>query len=112
SVASAAALVRHSDRDPHELLLSLRRQIDPAAIPRRASSSAFDFRGLPKSISSSRYWWRVLRPDDVEVCHKAPAGGPDVVIAADLMSFSRLIIWAASVCASWWLAGTRGRRAG
>jgi hypothetical protein len=50
----------------------------------------FDFRGLPKSNRSPRYWWLVLRPDDIEVCLKAPARNTDVVIAADLMTFTKV----------------------
>jgi hypothetical protein len=32
----------------------------------------------------------VLRPDDIEVCLKAPARDTDVVIAADLMTFTKV----------------------
>jgi hypothetical protein len=32
----------------------------------------------------------VLRPDDIEVCLKAPARNTDVIIAADLMAFTKV----------------------
>jgi hypothetical protein len=31
------------------------------------------FRGIPKSCRSPRYWWLVLRPEEIEVCLKAPS---------------------------------------
>ena len=68
----------------------MRRQIDPADIPAQGFVIRFDFRGLPKSNRSPRYWWLVLRPDDIEVCLKAPARNTDVVIAADLMTFTKV----------------------
>ena len=79
-------LIKPDDLDPQELVWSMRRQIDPADIPAQGFVMRFDFRGLPKS--SPRYWWLVLRPDDIEVCLKAPARDTDVVIAADLMTFT------------------------
>ena len=78
------------DLDPQELLWSIRRQIDPAGIPAQGLVIRFDFRGLPKSNRSPRYWWLVLRPDDIDVCLKAPARNTDVVIAADLMTFTKM----------------------
>jgi DNA-binding HxlR family transcriptional regulator len=77
------------DLDPQELVWSMRRQIDPAEIPAQGLVIRFDFRGLPKSNRSPRYWWLVLRPDDIEVCLKAPRN-TDVVIAADLMTFTKV----------------------
>jgi hypothetical protein len=32
----------------------------------------------------------VLRPDDIDVCLKAPATNTDVVVAADLMTFTKV----------------------
>jgi DNA-binding HxlR family transcriptional regulator len=78
------------DLDPQELLWSMRRQIDPTEIPAQGLVIRFEFRGLPKSNRSPRYWWLVLRPDDIEVCLKAPARNTDVVIAADLMSLTKV----------------------
>ena len=83
-------LLGPDDLDPQELVWSMRRQIDPAEIPAQGFVIRFDFRGLPKSNRSPRYWWLVLRPDDVEVCLKAPARNTDVVIAADLMTFTKV----------------------
>jgi DNA-binding HxlR family transcriptional regulator len=83
-------LLKPDDLDPQELVWSMRRQIDPAEIPAQGFVIRFDFRGLPKSNRSPRYWWLVLRPDDIEVCLKAPARNTDVIIAADLMTFTKV----------------------
>jgi hypothetical protein len=72
------------------LVWGMRRQIDPAHIPGQGFVIRFDFRGLPKSNRSPRYWWLVLRPDDIEVCLKAPGGNVDVVIAAELATFTKV----------------------
>jgi DNA-binding HxlR family transcriptional regulator len=83
-------LLEPDDLDPQELVWSMRRQIDPAEIPVQGFVIRFDFRGLPKSNRRPRYWWLVLRPGDIEVCLKAPARSTDVVIAADLMTFTKV----------------------
>jgi hypothetical protein len=46
--------------------------------------------GLPKSNRSPRYWWLVMRPNDIEVCLKPPARDVDVVISADLATFTEV----------------------
>jgi len=83
-------LLGPDDLDPQALVWSMRRQIDPTEIPAQGFVIRFDFRGLPKSNRSPRYWWLVLRPDDIEVCLKAPGRNTDVVIAADLMTLTKV----------------------
>jgi DNA-binding HxlR family transcriptional regulator len=93
-------LLGPDDLDPQELVWSMRRQINPTDIPAQGFVIRFDFRGLPKSNRSPRYWWLVLRPDDVEVCLKAPAGDTDVVISADLMTFTKVWLGYAGMAAA------------
>ena len=83
-------LIGPDDLDPKMLVWGMRRQIDPAEVPARGFVIRFDFRGIPKSNRCPRYWWLVLRPDDIEVCLKAPSREVDAVIAADLMIFSKV----------------------
>jgi DNA-binding HxlR family transcriptional regulator len=83
-------LIEPDDLDPKMLVWGMRRQIDPAEIPAHGFVIRFDFRGIPKSNRSPRYWWLVLRPDDIEVCLKAPSREVDVVIAAELMTFTKV----------------------
>src|SRR3989440_5278151 len=83
-------LIGPDDLDPKMLVWGMLRQIDPAQIPAQGFVIRFDFRGIPKSNRSPRYWWLILRPDDIEVCLKAPERNVDAVIAADLASFTRV----------------------
>jgi DNA-binding HxlR family transcriptional regulator len=83
-------LIGPDDLDPKMLVWGMRRQIKPAEIPTQGFVIRFDFRGIPKSNRSPRYWWLVLRPDDIEVCLKAPNRDVDVVIAANLMTFTKV----------------------
>jgi DNA-binding HxlR family transcriptional regulator len=79
-------MIEADDFDPGMLVW----WIDPAQIPAQGFVIRFDFRGIPKSNRSPRYWWLVMRPDDIEVCLKAPVRNTDVVIAADLAVFSKV----------------------
>ena len=83
-------LIGPDDVDPKMLVWGMRRQIDPEEIPGQGFVIRLDFRGIPKGNRSPRYWWLVMRPDDIEVCLKAPARDVDVVIAADLMTFTKV----------------------
>jgi DNA-binding HxlR family transcriptional regulator len=86
----AQGLIGPDDLDPKMLLWGMRRQINPAEIPTQGFVVRLDFRGIPKGNRSPRYWWLVMRPEDIEVCLKAPARDVDVVIAADLMTFTKV----------------------
>ena len=93
-------LIGPDDLDPKMLVWGMRRQIDPAGIPAQGFVIRFDFRDIPKSNRSPRYWWLVLRPEDIEVCLRAPAGNVDVVIAADLAAFTRVWLGYAGLAAA------------
>ncbi len=93
-------LIGPDDLDPKMLVWGMRRQIDPAQIPAQGFVIRFDFRGIPKSNRSPRYWWLVLRPDDIEVCLKAPSRDVDVVITADLMTFTKVWLGYAGLAAA------------
>jgi DNA-binding HxlR family transcriptional regulator len=87
----AQGLIGPDDLDPKMLLWGRRRQICPAEVPMEGFIIRFDFHGIPKSNRSPRYWWLVLRPDDIEVCLKAPPGREvDIVIATDLGVFTKV----------------------
>src|SRR6266545_807750 len=94
-------LIGPDDLDTKMLVWGMRRQIDPAEIPAQGFVIRFDFRGIPKSNRSPRYWWLVLRPEDIEVCLKPPPGRDvDIVIAAELMSFTRVWLGYAGLVAA------------
>jgi DNA-binding HxlR family transcriptional regulator len=93
-------MIEPGDFDPGMLVWGMRRQIDPNQVPTQGFVIRFDFRGLPKSNRSPRYWWLVMRPDDIEVCLKTPARSVDVVIAADLAIFSKVWLGYAGLAAA------------
>ena len=57
--------------------------------PRKASSFASIFAAYPNP-ATARAIGVVLRPEDIEVCLKAPARDVDVAIAADLDIFTKV----------------------
>ncbi len=83
-------LIGPDDLDPKLLVWGLRGQIDPADIPSREFVLRFDFRGVPKENRNPRYWWLLLRQDDIEVCLKNPGKEVDVVVDADLGAFTKV----------------------
>jgi len=93
-------LIGPDDLDPKMLVWGMRRQIDPAEIPAQGFVIRFDFRGIPKSNRSPRYWWLVLRAEDIEVCLKAPGRNVDVVIAANLATFTEVWLGYAGLAAA------------
>lgn len=82
--------IAHEELDPTLLMWGMKRQVDPAELPDHDVVLRFDFRGLPKAFAARRYWWMILRPDDVEVCLKDPGLDVDVVLASDLEAFIRV----------------------
>jgi hypothetical protein len=64
--------------------------VEHASTDRPNRNTGARFRGLPKSNRGPRYWWLVLRPDDIEVCLKTPGRNTDVVIAADLITLTKV----------------------
>jgi hypothetical protein len=55
---------------------------------------------MPKTCRSPRYWWLVLRLDDIEVCLKPPNREVDVVVAAELMTFTKVWLGYAGLAAA------------
>jgi len=86
----AQGKVEPGDLDAELLVWGMRRQIDPRELPDRDFVVRFEFSGLPKRQRNRRYWWLVLRPDDIEVCLKDPGLSVDVVVVADLAAFTRV----------------------
>jgi len=82
--------IAHEELDPMLLMWGMKRQIGSAELPERELALRLEFRGLPKAHAARRYWWMILRRDDVEVCLKDPGVEVDVVLAADLGAFVRV----------------------
>jgi DNA-binding HxlR family transcriptional regulator len=82
--------IGRDDLDPQMLMWALRRQIDPTDIPPPGFVIGFQFRGLPEAHRKLRYWWLLMRPDDIEICLKDHGLEIDVVIDADLGTFTKV----------------------
>jgi DNA-binding HxlR family transcriptional regulator len=78
------------DLDPQLLMWALRGQVDPADIPEQGFVIRFEFRGLPKVHRKLRYWWLLLRPEDIEICVKDYGVSVDLVVDADLGAFTKV----------------------
>lgn len=83
-------LIGRDDLNPQLLLWGLRGQVDPADIPPHGLVIRFEFTGIPVAHRKLRYWWLLLRPEDIEICIRDPGRNVDVVIAADLGAFTRV----------------------
>lgn len=82
--------IAHEELDPTLLMWGMKRQVDLNELPDRDVVLRFEFRGVPRAHAARRYWWMILRPDDVEVCLKDPGRDVDVVLASDLEAFVRV----------------------
>lgn len=82
--------IAHEELDPTLLMWGMKRQVDLDELPDHDVVLRFEFRGIPKAHAARRYWWMILRPDDVEVCLKDPGRDVDVVLASDLEAFVRV----------------------
>jgi DNA-binding HxlR family transcriptional regulator len=82
------------DLDDKLLMWSLRRSLRlPAGIERRIVLR-FDFHGLPRGARVlRRTWWLLAQsPDEVEICVRDPGFDADVIVAADLRSFTEVVL--------------------
>lgn len=83
-------LVGPEDMNSGLLVWGMRRQIIADHIPVTGLVLRFDFRGIPKGNTSPRRFWMILRRDDIEICLKNPHKPTDVVIDADLGTFTKV----------------------
>jgi len=82
--------IAHEELDPTLLMWGMKRQVVLRELPDRDVVLRFELRGLPRAFAARRYWWMILRTDDVEVCLKDPGLVVDVVLASDLEAFVRV----------------------
>jgi len=80
--------------DASLLLWNLRRRLAVDQLPDRRVVVRFDFRGVPAGRGPTTAWLVVTRKD-VDVCLKDPGHGVDLVVAADLGTFTR--VWLGDV---------------
>jgi len=80
--------------DASLLLWNMRRRLAVDRLPDRRVVVRFDFRGVPAGRGPTTAWLVVTRKD-VDVCLKDPGHGVDLVVAADLGTFTR--VWLGDV---------------
>ena len=83
-------ILRPDEFDPHFLLTSVMSQIPRSLCPSRRFVIRFDFHGIAGARSAASRWWIVANHPELEICMKSPGHDDDVVIAADLETFTRV----------------------
>jgi len=95
-----------ADLDPKLLLWDMHRNVDHSAVhavtPAEPTIVRFHF---PDAPPRTRYWWLVIRPDDVDVCDDDPEQPVAVAVTADLRTMVQ--IWRGDL--SWSAALSTGR---
>jgi DNA-binding HxlR family transcriptional regulator len=80
------------DLDTSQLMLGAPRHVDPGDMPAARMVIRFEFRGVPTTRRSPRYWWWVIQRPDIDVCLKDPGYHVDLVVRADLAAFTGLFL--------------------
>lgn len=84
------------DRNVSYLMWMVRRKVGMAA-PQENTVIGFEFRNLPRRDHKLRHWWLVLRDGAVDLCITDMGFEPDVMIQADLESFTGVATGLASL---------------
>jgi len=81
------------DLDDALLIWGLRRTLKLPRALRRRVVLRFDFVGLPRGARvARRSWWLVAQAGEVELCLKDPGFDTDVLVTADLRSFTEVVL--------------------
>ncbi|MBD2232926.1 winged helix-turn-helix transcriptional regulator [Phormidium tenue] len=78
--------------DDRLLMWAMRRGVNLDAFPSVKVVLQFDLRGLTKGKQKERSYWMVVESARVDVCFQDPGFGVDVVIAADLSTFTHVVM--------------------
>jgi DNA-binding HxlR family transcriptional regulator len=74
--------------DPSLLMWDMRRNLDPAPLPRGRTVIHFVYRDLP---ASRRNWWLVVEPgSEVELCSQDPGHDVDLEVTTDLRTMTAI----------------------
>jgi len=78
------------DLDGDFLMFAIRRDMHLAGAPPGRTVVRFEFRGLPKNNSRChRFYWLILEDGEIDICYRRPGFEEDLVVRADLGSFTR-----------------------
>lgn len=81
------------DLDDALLVWGLHRTLRLPAELRRRIVLRFDFHGLPRRLRiAKRSWWLLAQAGNVEICLKDPGFDTDVLVTADLRSFTEVVL--------------------
>lgn len=81
------------DLDDALLIWGLRRTLKLPGELRRRVVLRFDFFGLPRGARvARRSWWLVAQAGTVDICLKDPGFDTDVLVTADLRSFTEVVL--------------------
>lgn len=81
------------DLDDALLVWGLRRALKLPPALRRRVVLRFDFFGLPRRARvARRSWWLLAQAGEVEICLKDPGYETDVLVTADLRSFTEVVL--------------------
>jgi DNA-binding HxlR family transcriptional regulator len=76
--------------DPGLLLWDVRRRMAVDRLPEARVVVRFDVHGLPARVRAQTSWWFVLRRPEVDLCLKDPGFDVDLVVTADLATFTKV----------------------
>lgn len=78
--------------DDRLLMWAMRRSVNLKALPSTKVVLQFDLRGLTKGKQKARSYWMVIESERVDVCFQDPGFGVDVLIGADLSTFTHVVM--------------------
>ncbi len=84
--------IGHADLDTAMLMLGAAKHVCPADMPSARTIIHFEFRGVPKTKPSPRYWWWVIERPSIDVCLKNYGFAVDLAVRADLKAFLDLFL--------------------
>jgi SCP-2 sterol transfer family len=87
SSSSAASRWCDRDLDPHLLLWDMHRNLDTGAMPPGRTVLKFSF---PDRPATSRHWWIVVNPDEVDFCDVDPGFDVRVTVESPLRAMVRI----------------------
>jgi hypothetical protein len=70
-------------------MFAIRRDPHLAGAPAGRTVVRFEFRGIPKGNRSHRLYWLIVEDGEVDICYRRPGFEEDLVVRADLGSFTR-----------------------
>jgi DNA-binding HxlR family transcriptional regulator len=85
----ARSELRRDDLDPGLLMWDMHRRLNTDNLPAQRTVLQFEFRDVP---TRKRFWWLVIKRDEVDVCLKRPGYDVDVTITTRLKTLAAVWI--------------------